>query len=146
MSSRNSLKRFGLNTPPCRTPYIFSNISPWWPPHFTRDVAFRNMLWITDKKFPTHPWFINLNRRADRFIKSNADLKSTKHIYKGRPLALHLSMIPFNKKTLSMALAFGLNPFYKGSPKERHSFANCRRLFRMPSKIFPIAGVIVILR
>ena len=56
------------------------------------------MLWITDKNFPVHPWFNSLKRRADRFIKSKADLKSIKHVYNGRPLALHLSMIPLSKK------------------------------------------------
>ena len=90
------------------------------------------------------PWFNNLKRRADRFIKSKADLKSMKHVYKGRPLALHLSMIPFSKKILSMAPEFGLNPFWNGSPMERHSFASWRRLFKMPTNNFP--GVIVILR
>ena len=146
MSARNRLNRLGLNTPPWSTPYIFSKISPRWPPHFTRDVAFWNIHLITERKFPVHPVFINLKRSADRFIRSNADLKSTKHVYKGRPFALHLSMMPFSINILSVALALGLNPFWKGSSKERHSFANCSRLFKMPSKSFPIAGVIVILR
>ena len=146
MSSRNRFHRLGLNTPPWSTPYIYSKFLPRWSPHFTRDVAFWNIHLIAKRKFPVHPVSINLKRSTDRFIRSNADLKSTKHVYKGRPFALYLPVIPFSINILSVALDLGLNPFWKGSSKERHSFANCSRLFKMPSKSFPIVGVIAIVR
>ena len=148
MSSRNNFKRFGPNTSPCRTTYIFSNISPWWPPHFA-------MMWHSGtyfesqiKKLQRIPGLSSWigERRAGRFIKSNADLNHQNMYTRGGHWLCICQWFRSVKNILSMAFAFGLNPFCKGSPKERHSFANCRRLFRIPSKTVPIAGAIVILR
>ena len=134
ISSRNNLKRVGLKTPPCSTPYAFSNNLPIFPPHLTLDRSFWNMLFKVCRNFPCTPFEYNLNNRADVFTKSKADLKLTNQAYKGRPFNLHFWKIPFSMNILSSALVFALNPFWNGSSISRHSFAYCRRLFNIPSQ------------
>ena len=96
IADRKIEKSVGVSTHPCLTPFVIEKLSETSPPFLTFMVV----------NFSGHPYFLSSSHSLVFPTVSNAFVKSTKTIYRGRSCSMHFSRSCCRQKIMSTVLRF----------------------------------------
>ena len=98
------------STHPCLTPFVIANVSETSPPFLTFTIIPVCRLSIMVVNFSGHPYFLSSCHSQFLPTVSNAFVKSTKTIYRGRSCSMHFSWSCRRQKIMSTVLRFERKP------------------------------------
>ena len=107
IADRNIEKRVGARTHPCLTPFVIANVSETSPPFLTFTIIPVCRLSIMVVNFSWHPYFLSSCHSPVLLTVSNAFVKSTNTIYRGRSCSMHFPGVVVGRR--SCLLCFCLN-------------------------------------
>ena len=110
IADRNIEKSVGASTHPCLTPFVIANISETSPPFLTFTIIPVCRLSIIVVNFSGHPYFLSSCHSPVLPTVSNAFVKSTNTIYRGRSCSMHFSWSCRRQKIMSTVLLFERKP------------------------------------
>ena len=110
IADRNIEKSMGAITHPCLTPFVIANVSETSTPFLTFTIIPVCRLSIMVVNFSGHPYFLNSCHSPVFPTVSNAFVKSTKTIYRGRYCSMHFSWSCRRQKIMSTVLLFERKP------------------------------------
>ena len=91
IADRNIEKSVGASQHLCLTPFVIANISETSPPFPTFTIIPVCRLYIMAVNFSGHPYFLSSCHSPVLPTVSNAFMKSTKTVYRGRFCSMHFS-------------------------------------------------------
>ena len=110
ITDRNIEKSVEASTHPCLTPFVKANVSEPSPPFLTFTIIPICRLSIVVVNFSGHPYFLSSCHCPVLPTVSNAFVKSTKTIYRGRSCSMHFSWSCRRQKIMSIVLRFERKP------------------------------------
>ena len=112
IADRKIEKSVGASTHPCLTPFVIANVSETSPPFLTFTIIPVGRLSIMVVNFSGHPYFLSSSHSPVLPTMSNAFVKSTKTICRGRSCSMHFSWSCHRQKIMSTVLWFERKPHY----------------------------------
>ena len=100
----------GTSTQPCLTPFVMANVSETSPLFLTSTIIPICRLSIMVVNFSGCPYFLSICHSPVLQTVSNAFVKSTKTIYKGRSCSMHFSWSCRRQKIMSTVLRLERKP------------------------------------
>ena len=110
IADKNMEKSVGARTHPCLTPFVIENVSETSPPFLTFTIIPVCRLSIRVVNFSGHPYFLSSCNSPVLPTVSNAFVKSTNTIYRGRSCSMHFSWSCRRQKIMSTVLLFERKP------------------------------------
>ena len=110
IADRNIEKSVGASTHPCLTPFVIANVSETSPPFLTFTIIPVCRLSIMVVNFLGHPYFLSSCHSPVLPTVSNAFVKSTNTIYRGRSCSMHFSWSCRSQKIMSTVLLLKRKP------------------------------------
>ena len=93
IADRNIEKSVGASTHPCLTPFVIANVSETYPPFLTFIIIPVCRLSIMVVNSSGHPYSLSSCHSPVLPTVSNAFVKSTNTIYRGRSCSMHFSTV-----------------------------------------------------
>ena len=138
IANRNIEKSVGASTHHCLTPFVKANVSKTSPPFLTFTIIPVCRLSIMVVNISGHPYFLSSCHCPVLPTVSNALVKSTKTIYRGRSGSMHFSWSCRRQKIMSTVLRFERKPHCVSDTTSGVMWIES--LFsRIRAKIFPAA-------
>ena len=110
IADRNIEKSVGASTHLCLTPFVIANVSENSHPFLTLATIPVCRLSIMVVTFLEHPYFLSICLSSVLPAVSNAFVKSTKTIYRGRSCSMYFSWSWRRQKSMSTVLRFDRKP------------------------------------
>ena len=107
IANKNIEKSVGASTHPCLTPFVIANVSETSPPFLTFTIipVCRHPIMVVN--FSGHPYFLSSCNSPVLPTVSNAFVKPTNTIYRGRSSSMHFPRVVVGRR--SCILCFCLN-------------------------------------
>ena len=106
IADRNIEKSVGAGTHPCLTPFVIENVSETSPLFLTFTIIPVCRLYIMVVNFSGYLYFLSSCHRPVLPTVSNAFVKSTNTIYRGRSCSMHFSWSCRRQKIMSTSVLF----------------------------------------
>ena len=110
IANSNIEKSVGASTHPCLTPLVIANVSETSPPFLTFTIIPVCRLSIMVVNISGHPYILSSCHSPVPPTVSNAFVKSTNTIYRGRSCSMHFSWSCRRQKIMSIVLLFERKP------------------------------------